>query len=190
MSLFKRRGGLIGNCCTASASKIACRPSHHYLGHNRLGYEFVRTKPRCAFLRCSRAHPAETHAVAQCARAHIKYTVAYSAFMFCYLLTLCPQSKVHKHLLCSLFGMSLPIAMSQVPTAKNTAGTAAALRPPKNRSKRRDFRKKQGAVGGRRVHVGKIKFRDQHRAEQTRFAQHMQLRCASLFFASSSLWGG
>ena len=40
----------------------------------------------------------EPHAVTQCARAHIKYTVAYSAFMFCYLLTLRPQSKVHKHL--------------------------------------------------------------------------------------------
>ena len=62
--------------------------------------------------------------------------------------------------------------MIQVPTAKNTAGTAAEL-PPKNKSKKRDFRKKQGAVGGRRVHVGKAKCRDQHRAEQARFAQHV-----------------
>ena len=63
--------------------------------------------------------------------------------------------------------------MSQVPTAKNSAGTAAALRPQKNRSKKRDFRKKLGAVGGRRVHVGKAKCRDQHRAEQARFAQYV-----------------
>jgi hypothetical protein len=26
------------------------------------------------------------------------------------------------------------------------------------------------------MHVGKIKYRDQHRAEQARFAQHVQLR--------------
>ncbi len=32
-------------------------------------------------------------------------------------------------------------------------------------AKKRDLREKQGAVGGRRVHVGKIKYRDQHRAE-------------------------
>ena len=32
----------------------------------------------------------DQHAVTQCARAHIKYTVAYSAFMFCFLLTLRP----------------------------------------------------------------------------------------------------
>jgi len=31
LSLSKRRGGLIGNCCTASGSKIACR-HHHDLG--------------------------------------------------------------------------------------------------------------------------------------------------------------
>ena len=31
-----------------------------------------------------------------------------------------------------------------------------------------DLREKQGAVGGRRVHVGKIKCRDQHRAERAR----------------------
>ena len=134
MSLFKRREGLIGNCCTASASKIACRHTPPLFGTSQIGYEFVTTtKPRCAILRCSRAHLVEPHAVTQCARAHIKYTVAYSAFMFCFLLTLCPQSKVHKHLLCSLFCMSLPVAMSQVPTAKNTAGTSAALCTQKKR---------------------------------------------------------
>ena len=37
-------------------------------------------------------------------------------------------------------------------------------------AKKIDLREKQGAVGGRRVHVGKIKYRDQHRAEQARFA--------------------
>ena len=30
--MFKRRGGLIGNCCTAGASKIACRPTIWYSG--------------------------------------------------------------------------------------------------------------------------------------------------------------
>ena len=80
--------------------------------------------------------------------------------------------------------------MSQVPTAKNTAGTAAELRPKKNKSKKRDFRKKQGAVGGRRVHVGKVKCRDQHRAEQARFALHVRLCVRVSLFASSSLWGG
>ena len=84
----------------ASASKSGLSPPH-YLGHRRLGYEFVRTKPRCAILtilRCSRAHLGEPHAVTQCARAHIKYIAAYSAFMFYFLLTLRSQSKVHKHL--------------------------------------------------------------------------------------------
>ena len=72
---------------------------HHYLGHRRLGYGFLKTtKPRCAILRCSRAHLGEPHAVTQCARAHIKYIAAYSAFMFYFLLTLRSQSKVHKHL--------------------------------------------------------------------------------------------
>jgi len=56
--------------------------------------------------------------------------------------------------------MSLPVAMSQVPTAKNTAGTAAALRPQKNISKKR-----RQARCARRMYVGKIKYRDQHRAE-------------------------
>ena len=73
--------------------------THHYLGHRRLGYGFLKTtKPRCAILRCSRAHLGEPHAVTQCARAHIKYIAAYSAFMFYFLRTLRSQSKVHKHL--------------------------------------------------------------------------------------------
>ena len=71
--------------------------------------------------------------------------------------------------------------------AKNTAGTAAELRPQKNKSKKRDFRKTQGAVGGRRVHVGKVKYRDQHRAEQTRFALHVQL-CSSPSEPGSWQW--
>ncbi len=59
--------------------------------------------------------------------------------------------------------------------------------PPKNKSKKRDFRKKQGAVGGRRVHVGKVKCRDQHRAEQARFALHVQL-CSSPSEPGSWQW--
>ena len=58
----------------------------------------VSQKPSVAHLRCSRAHLVEPHAVTQCARAHIKYTAAYSAFMFYFLLALRSQSKVHKHL--------------------------------------------------------------------------------------------
>ena len=59
-------------------------------------------------------------------------------------------------------------------------GTLSLVKPPDGEedSKKRDFRKKQGAVGGRRVHVGKVKCRDQHRAEQARFALHVQL-CSS-----------
>ena len=55
-------------------------------------------KASVAHLRCSRAHLGEPHAVTQCARAHIKYIAAYSAFMFYFLLALRSQSKVHKHL--------------------------------------------------------------------------------------------
>jgi len=107
--------------------------------------------------------------------------------------------------------MSLPFFMSQVPTQKNAAGTAA--RPPQKKTEAKgDFRKKQGAVRGRRVHVGKIKCRDQHRAqgarcarrmhvgkimyrdqrraEQVRFAQHVQLCVRVSLFVSGSLWGG
>ena len=41
--------------------------------------------------------------------------------------------------------------------------------PPRElEAKKKDPREKQGAVGGRRVHVGKIKCRDQHRAERAR----------------------
>ena len=80
-------------------SRVDTLTLHHYLGHRRLGYGFLKTtKPRCAILRCSRAHLGEPHAVTQCARAHIKYIAAYSAFMFYFLLTLRSQSKVHKHL--------------------------------------------------------------------------------------------
>ena len=50
--------------------------------------------------------------------------------------------------------------MSQVPTAKNPAGTAAALRLQKNISKKR-----RQARCARRMYVGKIKYRGQHRAE-------------------------
>ena len=42
-------------------------------------------------------------------------------------------------------------------------------------AKKRDLREKQGAVGGCRVHVGKIKYHDQNRAQRARFAQHVQL---------------
>ena len=59
---------------------------------------FTSRQSPVAILRCSRAHLVEPHAVTQCARAHIKYTAAYSAFMFYFLLALRSQSKVHKHL--------------------------------------------------------------------------------------------
>ncbi len=53
-------------------------------------FPLVSQKPSVAHLRCSRAHLVEPHAVTQCARAHIKYTVAYRGFMFCILVTLRP----------------------------------------------------------------------------------------------------
>jgi len=46
----------------------------------------------------------------------------------------------------------------------------------------RDQHRAEVARCARRVHVGKTKHRDQHRAEQARFAQHVQLRVrVSLF---------
>jgi hypothetical protein len=42
------------------------------------------------------------------------------------------------------------------------------------KQKKIDFGKKQGAVRGCRVHVGKVKCRDQDRAKRVRCAQHVQ----------------
>ena len=46
--------------------------------------------------------------------------------------------------------MSLPVAMSQVPTAKNTAGTAVALAPPlkKKEAKRETSGRNRALLAG------------------------------------------
>jgi hypothetical protein len=56
-------------------------------------------------------------------------------------------------------------------TANSLWGGKGALAPPapkRIRSKKIDLRNKHGAVGGRCVHVGKIKCRDQDRTERAR----------------------
>ena len=48
--------------------------------------------------------------------------------------------------------------------------------PTVSEAKKIDLRKKEAAVCGRRIHVGKAKCRDQDRAERARCSQHAQLR--------------